>query len=1239
MPSNPGEIKFNIFQETSKDNIRVGYISTDRGFINNLSICDANRHAQKNPGTTFILNNRDGVKYLNINEVNQLTVDDLTPQDSSAQGTCESITGLSEKDAQSGTSPKNYETRVEFYGGGGVGVKGNPVIGDDGAVLAIDLESGGFGYQYPPIVRVIDDEDIGAGAVLRSVLCEIDETTQFFDSESDFEEYIICDDDDVGFGRRYDPNGNDIGPWNPDTYINLSKDPIRKEIEDYQQFLSQLTDPWWDTRKFAPLSVTSSQGTKRSKFDVTDEEHVAIVRENENWPDYTAWSDFMNSYAISPEPPSNVKGSDFGAIFYSFEWEEDFPYDGEYVFRGAGDGEIRELYLDNVKLGTLTSFADAPLVVKKTIESGVHRIRLDLKNGHIYEKVVETSTTSTQTSDLQTKKVFNTVDYINNADRSLFRTFPTVGKSGDFIHQYGVTPFDPNSAEASTDSFEGTHSINWSNINFPVDGNYVIEVAVDDEVDITFTKGSERIDISKKGFSSPGRSTGTSSYTKFFTAGNYNLNAQLKQISGKPLAGGNPMALAINVNVSYTENEIVAPRSWNENPMGIALTIDAPLPPIPVEPIPQQEGRCPNNPIWTTRFPSAGTSWWPVVDTLNRWSDFMDRYAISPVPPLGQEGTDSGGVVYKNTWNVELPYDGFYGLKGTVDNAGRILIDGIPQIQANYIPTYLENSKGGSGVEQRSGIEDIEGGTLFNWRENDPEVKKIFLTKGMHTIEVEVENGITETVTTIDQKIFNTADWISPPPTITEESKEEWVASNDAFVPPVSGTGRSSGTVTIPDDASFHRYDEGTYYLGKQVRSGGDWNDTDPYTNYIEWDSNTRLTLGSYHPGSGDRFGIKVWTRTVTTETTVVQNVGGTSRDGVTYEGPVITSYASGTLGPFITPSFVDPSEIMGKTWTMVWKNVDFPVTGQYQLEAEADDVLKIRVDGAEVGEARVFEGVATYNFTATAGKKTVELELTNVFIRPDDTFSTNPTVAAAKITTKVEVESGISKSWEENPMGISAILIPPPCPKTIRGQGVVCEVIVDDPGNGFKRPLGDGYPVALRLKSIEVENPGINYNCGVDQIQITPSNGASLSYECSSFGRITKVNVDDPGLGFTRYPDIRMVSDTGVNASFRPQFEVVRDPIVVDEDKLIQVVDLVGLQQTGYVDGRPYYGAVFYKDGIRYAGFYETPGTLVQVYDTLQESIDGEVTTRPSAILRQGTNVQSNNPRLNIPGTPENLI
>jgi hypothetical protein len=226
------------------------------------------------------------------------------------------------------------------------------------------------------------------------------------------------------------------------------------------------------------------------------------------------------------------------------------------------------------------------------------------------------------------------------------------------------------------------------------------------------------------------------------------------------------------------------------------------------------------------------------------------------------------------------------------------------------------------------------------------------------------------------------------------------------------------------------------------------------------------------------------------------------------------------------------------------------------------------------------------------------------------------------------------------------AILIPPPCPKRIRGKGVITEVIVDDPGNGnpsfpnnVPPSTASTYPVTLRLKSVIVENPGINHNCGVDEIQITPSNGAVLSYNCDSFGRIKSVDVLDPGLGFTSYPDITMITDTGINASFRPQFEVVRDPIVADPAKLIQVTDLVGLKQTGYVDGRAYFGAVFYKDGVRYAGFYETPGELVQVYDTLQESIDAQVVTRPSAILRQGTDTNSNNPRLNLPGTPDTLI
>ena len=191
-------------------------------------------------------------------------------------------------------------------------------------------------------------------------------------------------------------------------------------------------------------------------------------------------------------------------------------------------------------------------------------------------------------------------------------------------------------------------------------------------------------------------------------------------------------------------------------------------------------------------------------------------------------------------------------------------------------------------------------------------------------------------------------------------------------------------------------------------------------------------------------------------------------------------------------------------------------------------------------------------------------------------------------------------------------------------------------------------YPATLRLKDVIVENRGLNYNCGVDQLVITPSNGAVLDYVCGSFGTIEKVIVKNPGLGFTSYPSIEMITPdipgvvpTGINASFRPVFEVVRDPIVTEPAKLIQVTDLVGLKQNGYIFGRAYYGSVFYKDGVRYAGFYETPGQLVQVYDTLQESIDAQVTTAPTAIQRFGTDTElsSNNPKLNLPGTPENLI
>ena len=86
------------------------------------------------------------------------------------------------------------------------------------------------------------------------------------------------------------------------------------------------------------------------------------------------------------------------------------------------------------------------------------------------------------------------------------------------------------------------------------------------------------------------------------------------------------------------------------------------------------------------------------------------------------------------------------------------------------------------------------------------------------------------------------------------------------------------------------------------------------------------------------------------------------------------------------------------------------------------------------------------------------------------------------------------------------------------------------------------------------------------------------------------------------------MPSDTGLNARFTPVFDVIRDPLreVADPADVVQVFDLVGLNLNGYVDGKAYYGNIFFSDGVKYAGIRQTGGAVVRVYDTIQESVTG---------------------------------
>ena len=406
--------------------------------------------------------------------------------------------------------------------------------------------------------------------------------------------------------------------------------------------------------------------------------------------------------------------------------------------------------------------------------------------------------------------------------------------------------------------------------------------------------------------------------------------------------------------------------------------------------------------------------------------------------------------------------------------------------------------------------------------------------------------------------------------------------------------------------------------------------------------------------------------------------VGGVfSNTAQVISNPSIATYRNSTLGRLLSPFFPDGTSesgrnLQGRTWEMVWENVDFPIDGDYRIEVEADDILVVQIGNRQyssfdergyrnVANASTDEGLKNVIFQTTAGIKDVKLILQNAKI-PATSFRENPTYVGCKITCEIEIETPDDRSWRINPTGISAVLLAPPCKKNVGGIGTVERIEITEPGNSFTPPPpGDpGIPVLIEIDRLVPDLPGIGYTTG-DIVRIGVGNTAVFLPVSppTEFGRITRpiipparegtgtgistdISVTPPPVllpPITETPTIDIITTTGAGARLTPVYRLTVDPPEVDRDDVIQVTDLPGIKQTGYIEGRPYFGEVFLKDGITFAGRYETAGRLIQVYATLQESIDGEVTTIPSAILRQGTDVTNNDPRLNIPGTPDNLV
>ena len=261
--------KFDIFSSSKEanDSVRVGYIDPKRGYVSGLSVYKANKYAERNPGTQFIIANRDKVRYLNINEVNKLTNKDTLPaanpsglvDENGEFDPCNTVKGFRTDPDQSdggrgaggepiidplwdpgenggikrdpnlpvttggdpsgsysgngaaanyakyGSELEKCRVKVELQGGGGIGAVATPVVGLDGAILHVRVVHGGFGYKVPPQVRIFDDCKRGSGAKAKSILGRTAFTEENFDDEADVEEY------DFKLGEYdYDPDDN---PW------------------------------------------------------------------------------------------------------------------------------------------------------------------------------------------------------------------------------------------------------------------------------------------------------------------------------------------------------------------------------------------------------------------------------------------------------------------------------------------------------------------------------------------------------------------------------------------------------------------------------------------------------------------------------------------------------------------------------------------------------------------------------------------------------------------------------------------------------------------------------------------------------------------------------------------------------------------------------------------------------------------------------------------------------------------
>ena len=176
---------------------------------------------------------------------------------------------------------------------------------------------------------------------------------------------------------------------------------------------------------------------------------------------------------------------------------------------------------------------------------------------------------------------------------------------------------------------------------------------------------------------------------------------------------------------------------------------------------------------------------------------------------------------------------------------------------------------------------------------------------------------------------------------------------------------------------------------------------------------------------------------------------------------------------------------------------------------------------------------------------------------------------------------------------------------------------VITSPQPDFSRQSGvyptesnGSYPVIMYLCEIFIDDSGINYNFE-DKVVIEPDIGAKAEAKFDSQGRVTSVKVTVQGEGFTEFPRVYIRSETGYNAQLRPKLcidrvgsDKLKEPS--SQDKVISVVDCVGLIPVGFVQGVPYYGPFHAHPsrGVKMVGAKHVSTPHEVIYDSAEESL-----------------------------------